>query len=176
MNLWAAVHPCTTVFSGDVIALENRARAPGQRLTSARLLSVAHEPLLETERFGQRYAASGGAAPRAAELEALGSDYSATGYTTREQADELGRLLALGPGSVLLDIGAGCGWPGLYLATAFGCSVISADPIIEGAAAARGRISGDGIESRALALLGTGEYLPIRTGSIDAIVHADVMC
>jgi hypothetical protein len=128
---------------------------------------VAHEPLLETERFGQRYAASGGAAPRAAELEALGSDYSATGYTTREQADELGRLLALGPG---------CGWPGLYLATAFGCSVISADPIIEGAAAARGRISGDGIESRALALLGTGEYLPIRTGSIDAIVHADVMC
>jgi protein-L-isoaspartate O-methyltransferase len=137
---------------------------------------VAQEPLLETERFGQRYAASCNVASRAAELEALGSDYSATGYTTREQADELGYLLALGPGSVLLDIGAGCGWPGLYLATAFGCSVISADPIIEGAAAARDRISRDGVESRALALLGTGEHLPIRTGSIDAIVHADVMC
>jgi cyclopropane fatty-acyl-phospholipid synthase-like methyltransferase len=137
---------------------------------------VAHEPILETERFGQRFAASGEAAPRAAELEALGSDYSATGYTTREQADELGRLLALGPGSVLLDIGAGCGWPGLYLATAFGCSVISADPIIEGASAARDRIGSDGIGSRALALLATGQRLPIRAGSIDAIVHADVMC
>jgi cyclopropane fatty-acyl-phospholipid synthase-like methyltransferase len=137
---------------------------------------VAHEPLLETERFGQRYGASGEAAPRAAELEALGSDYSATGYTTREQADELGRLLALGPGSVLLDIGAGCGWPGLYLATAFGCSVISVDPVIEGALAARDRIGSDGVGPRALALLATGEHLPIRPSSIDAIVHADVMC
>lgn len=137
---------------------------------------MAHEPPLETERFGQRYAASGEVGPRAAELEALGSDYSATGYTTREQADELGRLLALGPGSVLLDIGAGCGWPGLYLATAFGCSVISVDPIIEGASAALDRIGADGLGPRALALLGTGEYLPIRAGSIDAIVHADVMC
>jgi cyclopropane fatty-acyl-phospholipid synthase-like methyltransferase len=137
---------------------------------------VALEPILETERFGQRYAASGNVASQAAELEALGSDYSATGYTTREQADELGYLLALGPGSVLVDIGAGCGWPGLYLATAFGCSVVSVDPIIEGAAAARDRISRDGIESRALALLATGEQVPIRTGSIDAIVHADVMC
>jgi cyclopropane fatty-acyl-phospholipid synthase-like methyltransferase len=137
---------------------------------------VAHEPLLKTERFGQRYAASGEAAPRAAELEALGSDYRATGYTTREQADELGRLLALGPGSVLLDIGAGCGWPGLYLATAFGCSVISVDPIIEGASAALDRIGSDGLGPRALALLGTGEHLPIRPSSIDAIVHADVMC
>jgi cyclopropane fatty-acyl-phospholipid synthase-like methyltransferase len=77
---------------------------------------------------------------------------------------------------VLLDIGAGCGWPGLYLATAFGCSVISADPIIEGASAARDRIGSDGIGSRALALLATGQRLPIRAGSIDAIVHADVMC
>ncbi|MFT7393561.1 MAG: cyclopropane fatty-acyl-phospholipid synthase-like methyltransferase [Candidatus Azotimanducaceae bacterium] len=137
---------------------------------------MAREPLLETERFGQRYAASGEAAPRAAELEALGSDYSATGYTTREQADELGRLLALGPGRLLLDIGAGCGWPGLYIATAFGCSVISADPIMEGARAARERIGNDGLGLRALALLATGEHLPIRAGSIDAIVHADVMC
>jgi cyclopropane fatty-acyl-phospholipid synthase-like methyltransferase len=137
---------------------------------------VAEKSLLEGERFGPRYAVSGDAAPRTVELEALGSDYSATGYTTREQADDLGRLLELGPGSVLLDIGAGCGWPGLYLATTFGCSVISADPIMEGASAARDRIGRDGLGSRAVALLATGEQLPIRTGSIDAVVHADVMC
>ena len=144
--------------------------------TSATLLSVAKKSLLETERFGQRYAALGEAATRAAELEALGSDYSATGYTTREQADDLGRLLEVGRGGVLLDVGAGCGWPGLYLATTFGCSVISADPVVEGASAALDRIGSDGLGSRALALLATGEQLPIRSGSIDAVVHADVMC
>jgi protein-L-isoaspartate O-methyltransferase len=137
---------------------------------------VAEKSLLETERFGQRYAVSGATAPRTVELEALGSDYSATGYTTREQADDLGRLLELGPRSVLLDIGAGCGWPGLYLATTFGCSVISSDPVMEGASAALDRIGTDGLGFRALALLATGEELPIRAGSIDAVVHSDVMC
>ena len=137
---------------------------------------VAEDASLEAERFGERYAASGEVGPRAVELEALGSDYRATGYTTREQADELGRLLALGPGSVVLDIGAGCGWPGLHLASTFGCSVVSTDPIMEGAIAARDRISIDSLESRALALVATGEHLPIRTGSIDAVVHADVLC
>ncbi len=62
------------------------------------------------------------------------------------------------------------------LATAFGCSVVSCDPIMEGAAAALDRIGSDGLGSRALALLATGEQLPIRTGSVDAVVHADVMC
>jgi cyclopropane fatty-acyl-phospholipid synthase-like methyltransferase len=137
---------------------------------------VTEQSLLETERFGQRYAASGEAVPRTVELEALGSDYSATGYTTREQADQLGQLLELGPGSVLLDVGAGCGWPGLYLSTTFGCAVISTDPIMEGASVALDRIGSDGLGSRALALLATGDQLPIRTGSIDAVVHADVMC
>jgi cyclopropane fatty-acyl-phospholipid synthase-like methyltransferase len=137
---------------------------------------VAEKSLLETERFGQRYAASGEAVPRTVELEALGSDYSATGYTTREQADQLGRLLKLGPDSVLLDVGAGCGWPGLYLAATFGCAVISTDPIMEGVSVALDRIGSDGLGPQALALLATGDQLPIRTGSIDAVVHADVMC
>ena len=54
--------------------------------------------------------------------------------------------------------------------------MISVDPVIEGARAALERIDSDGLGSRALALLGTGEHLPIRPGSIDAVVHADVMC
>jgi len=143
---------------------------------SARLSIVAEQSILKAERFGQRYSVSGAGVPRTVEFEALGSDFGATGYATREQADDLGRLLELGPGSVLLDIGAGCGWPGLYLATAFGCSVISSDPIMEGATAALNRIGSDGIDSRALALLATGEQLPIRTASVDAVVHVDVMC
>ena len=155
-------------------------RSPGDgavpTATSGRLLSVTKNSLLETERFGRRYAASVAAAPQAVELEAIGSDYGATGYTTIEQADELGRLLELGPDSVLLDIGAGCGWPGLWLASRFGCLVISSDPVWEGVKVARERIGSDGLGHSALALLATGEQLPFRSGSIDAVVHADVLC
>ncbi len=147
-----------------------------KQTTSVRLPDVVERSLIETERFAQRYAMSSEANLRVVELEALGSDYQATGYTTRKQADGIGRLLALEPGKVLVDIGAGSGWPGLYLATTFGCSVISVDPIMEGCSAAFDRIDSDGLVPRALALLGSGEKLPIRSGSIDAIVHADVMC
>lgn len=137
---------------------------------------MAAKQCLDTERFEQRFESSRAAGPLATELEALGSDYGATGYTTRAQADQLGAVLGLGPGKVLLDIGAGCGWPGLYLATTFGCSVISTDPIAEGATAARDRLVHDGLRSRALAVVASGEQPPIRSGSVDAVVHSDVTC
>lgn len=134
------------------------------------------DELLDSERFAQRHEASGQAGPLAVEREALGSDYRATGYTTRAQADELGRTLDLRPGKLLVDVGAGCGWPGLYLATTFGCSVISTDPLPEGAAAARDRIVADALQDRAVSVVATGDHLPVHNGSADAIVHSDVLC
>jgi cyclopropane fatty-acyl-phospholipid synthase-like methyltransferase len=136
---------------------------------------VAPKPI-ESETLGGRYAASGNAALVAAELEALGSDYQANGYTTVAQADELGRLLGLDQGQVLLDIGSGCGWPGLHLAARHGCSVISADPIDEGGDAARQRAIADGLADRSLAVRAEGAALPIRPESVDAVVHSDVLC
>lgn len=137
---------------------------------------MAARERLETERFERRFASSQATGPAAVELEALGSDYGATGYTTRAQADQLGVLLDLRPGTVLLDVGAGCGWPGLHLATTFGCSVVSTDPIAEGATAARDRLVDDGLRSQALAVVASGEQPPIRSGSVDAVVHCDVTC
>jgi len=128
------------------------------------------------EHFDRRYAAASQAGPLAVELHALGTDYRATGYTTREQADELGRLLELTPGDVLLDLGAGCGWPGLYLSSNHGCMVISTDTVIEGSITAHDRILRDRLADRAMAIVATGDDLPIRPGSIDAVVHTDVMC
>ena len=71
------------------------------------------------------------------EGQALGTDYGSTGYTTREQANDLAVHLRLGPRSRLADIGAGSGWPGLYLAAKTGCQVVGTDLPFEGLRRAR---------------------------------------
>lgn len=130
----------------------------------------------EVERFRSRYAVSGDAALLAAELEALGTDYSANGYTTLTQADDIGDWLSLDEDDVLLDVGAGCGWPGLYLAKRHGCAVISLDPVSEGMPTLKHRALADGCGKQAWPVIGVAEAIPLRPRSIDAIVHADVLC
>jgi protein-L-isoaspartate O-methyltransferase len=130
----------------------------------------------DDERFAARYAISGNTADLAAEFDALGSDYQANGYTTREQADDLGEVLALGPGHLLLDIGSGCGWPGLYLAGRHECAVISIDPIEEGCCTTRDRGHLDGLGARSGVIRADGEAIPLRRNSVDAVVHGDLMC
>lgn len=130
----------------------------------------------DSERFGERYTHSGATGQLAAEVEALGSDYQANGYTTMGQADELGRLLGLERGHLLLDIGAGCGWPGLYLAKTHGCSVLSVDPVVEGMGIARERARNDGIDRRSWAVRARADVLPLASASVDAVVHTDLLC
>lgn len=128
------------------------------------------------ERFAARYSVSGRTADLAAEFDALGSDYQANGYTTRDQAEELGRTLGLAPGHVLLDLGSGCGWPGLYLATRHDCAVISIDPVIEGCATTRERADADGLGGRSGVIQAGAEAIPLRARSVDAVVHGDLLC
>lgn len=130
----------------------------------------------ERERFRQRYSVSGADPMLGAEFEALGSDYRANGYTTRRQAEQLGRELDLAPGRLLLDIGAGCGWPGLYLAGVHGCEVISLDPVSEGMEVALARGCADGLGRRSRAVQADAVALPLRAASVDAIVHTDLLC
>ncbi len=132
--------------------------------------------IVEAERHQQRYARAEADVLRAMEREVLDSDYLANGYTTRAQADLLGDALDLGPGRLLLDVGAGCGWPGLYLATRHGCSVVVVDPIVTGVETARRRTIDDGITDQASTAVASAEGLPFRPASVDAIVHTDVMC
>ena len=84
------------------------------------------------ERFADKYRLCCSPVRLDIERDALGADYGSTGYTTRAQADELGRLLALGPGVRLADIGSGSGWPGLYLAERTGCQVFGTDLPLDG--------------------------------------------
>jgi ubiquinone/menaquinone biosynthesis C-methylase UbiE len=113
---------------------------------------------------------------REVERRALGSDFGADGYATRTEADELARILGLGPGKRLLDVGAGQGWPGLYLARETGCTVIVTDVPFDGLAAASRRADRDGIAKRAWAIVAGGDRLPLRPASVDAVIHTDVLC
>jgi len=130
----------------------------------------------EHQRHRQRYQVATDPAVLAVEMLSLGTDYGANGHTTMEQADKIGRLLGLDHQSVLVDVGSGCGWPGLHLASTHGCSVISVDPVLEGSVMSRQRAERDGMAERSLALVGDGTQLPLRSRSVDAIVHSDTLC
>src|SRR5438067_616110 len=81
---------------------------------------------------------------------------AANGYTTVAQADELGRRLELGPGSRLLDLGTGRGWPGLYLAKQTGCSMVGTDMPVEGLAIAARRAGAEGMDERVSLIVAAG--------------------
>src|SRR5205807_6531345 len=67
------------------------------------------------EQFAERYRVGQTDDTRAVERIVIGGDWGANGYTTMAQADRLAEVLDLRPGKVLLDVGSGRGWPGLYL-------------------------------------------------------------
>ena len=128
------------------------------------------------EIFAERYAVARGDVNRRIERAVIGGDWGANGYTTVAQADELGSHLALRPGMTLLDLGAGRGWPGLYLAKSSGCNVILADLPHEGLAEAAGRAAAEGLADRVGYVVASASHLPLRAGGVDAIVSSDVLC
>src|SRR5215831_19965423 len=85
---------------------------------------------------------------REIERHVRGCDYGATSWATREQAQRSADRLALSPGLCLLEIGAGSGWPALFLATLSGCDVVLTDLPLAGLRMARERAGHDGLSSR----------------------------
>jgi SAM-dependent methyltransferase len=112
----------------------------------------------------------------AIERSVCGCDYGATSWTTRSQADRMGRHLRLRPGMRLLDLGAGSGWPGLYLCQATGCDVVLADLPLTGLRNAVRRTGMDGLLARAGILVADASSLPFAAQSFDAISHSDLLC
>ncbi len=105
-----------------------------------------------------------------------GCDYGCTSWTTRKEADDVGKMLALGPGVKFLEVGAGSGWPGLYLAKETGCDATLIDLPPEGLKAATARAEKDGLADRCRIIQGDGAALPFENESFDAIYHSDVLC
>src|SRR5262245_65911188 len=85
---------------------------------------VTREERDTRERFRDRYGEDRTEVVLQIERAVIGGDWGADGYTTMAQADVLGAALGLRTGVRLLDLGAGRGWPGLYLAVRTGCDVV----------------------------------------------------
>ena len=126
--------------------------------------------------FAQRYSVARNTANDLIERDVIGGVWGANGYTTINQADELGRRLMLCPGARLLDVGTGRGWPGLYLAQQSGCSVIGTDMPVEGLLQAAHRARREGIDDRVSLVAAAGAAQPFRSSSFDAVVLTDVLC
>jgi cyclopropane fatty-acyl-phospholipid synthase-like methyltransferase len=113
---------------------------------------------------------------REIERRVRGSDYGATSWATREQVEQSVRRLSLAAGVRLLDIGAGSGWPALFLATLSGCDVVVSDVPLSGLRIAQARAADDGLSGRCQVVAADGAALPFPDRVFDRIHHADVLC
>lgn len=110
------------------------------------------------------------------ERNVCGCDYGGTSWTTQNEADRICDLLGLRPGQRLLEVGAGSGWPGLYLAHETGCDLALVDLPFEGLQIAAQRAADDRLAGCFWIAVSDGVALPFRDQWFDAISHSDVLC
>lgn len=148
---------------------------PTRRLSRRSLeLSPAERAL--RERFEATYANSQSSVMRTVERSVCGCDYGATSWTTVDEARRVGALLALRPDQRLLDVGAGSGWPALYMAKTSGCDVALIDLPLTGLRIAAGRALADRLQGTCWIAVADGAGLPFGAATFDAISHSDVLC
>jgi SAM-dependent methyltransferase len=115
-------------------------------------------------------------AMRVLEREVLGCDFGGTSWTTKAQADEIPAALGLHRGAHLLEIGAGSGWPGIYLAQKTGCDITLLDLPVNTLRDAQQRAIEENLRSQFQAVAASGAALPFASASFEAIGHSDVLC
>lgn len=126
--------------------------------------------------FAEKYELSNLPAMREVERTVLGCDYGGTSWTTIAQAQQIIEVLKLAPGVHLLDVGAGSGWPGLFLANESGCDVTLLDMPVNALVKASARATNDGIANRVGTVAASGTALPFASDAFDYISHSDVLC
>ncbi len=126
-------------------------------------------------RFSDTYSRPETKATLLVEREVIGANVGANGYTTVAQADVLAERLALRAGMRLLDIGAGRGWPGLYLTKQTGCETIVTDLPDAGLRRAVALARRQRLQRRCGVVRADARRLPFRPRTFDAIVHTDVL-
>ena len=126
--------------------------------------------------YNARYRAAAEGPQLAIERSVCGTDYGVTSFTTAPQAERLIHQLGLRATHRVLDLGTGCGWPGLHLSLRTGCEMVGSDLPLAGLRSAGKRAIEEGISSRVDLVQSSARHLPFRARSFDAIVHADVLC
>lgn len=137
-------------------------------------LSEAEEDL--RDQFGLAYAQSHLPVMQRIERAVCGCDYGGVSWATRGEIDEVSAMLALRPGQHLMDLGAGSGWPGIYLGKQSGCDITLVDLPAEGLAVAAARAKEDQLVGACHVAVADGRALPYADKSFDAITHSDVLC
>lgn len=125
------------------------------------------------ERFQSTYSEHFSCAARRLEQAALGHAVGLHGYTTLAQAQMLAERLAPTASDLLLDMGAGRGWPGVHLARTSGCSLIALDIPVDALRAAQAQMPSASSGQLYAALVADGRTVPLAARSVDAVVHAD---
>ncbi|MCH9050873.1 MAG: methyltransferase domain-containing protein [Proteobacteria bacterium] len=139
-------------------------------------MALSPEEIAKQGRFAQTYARSQIPVILSVERLVCGCDYGGNSLTTRDEARQMAKLLGLQPGIRLLDVGAGAGWPGLYIAKETGCEAMLVDLPLSGLQVANERAAKDRILDRCWVAVADGSQMPFRDGSFDAVSHSDILC
>lgn len=126
--------------------------------------------------FAENYRLGVADVMRAVERSVCGCDYGSTSWTTRDEAAQIAELLDVSAGDRLLDIGAGAGWPGLYLSQLTGCTTVLVDLPLDGLRVAAARAAADRQTETCCMVSAAAEALPFPDSCFDAICHSDVLC
>jgi SAM-dependent methyltransferase len=128
------------------------------------------------QHFGEQYRLGQTPVMREIERVVCGCDYGGTSWTTRVEAERIARVLGLRPGRRLLEVGAGSGWPALFLARTSGCGVTLVDVPLEAIRIAAERARDDELGHVCSVAVADGAALPFSDDAFDAVSHSDVLC
>jgi len=95
-------------------------------------------------------------------------DHEIQNPTSPDKIRHIGRLLALGPESRVLDVACGKAGPALVLAAEFGCSVLGVERAPEFVEAARARVAAAGLTDRIEIVEGDASAFPLEAEAWDA--------
>ena len=134
------------------------------------------EELAQTERLELSYAKLQTDVMLAIERQVCGCDYGGNSWTTRDDVQKFEKILELQPGLRFLDLGAGSGWPGLYLAKRSGCDLTLVDLPLTGLQIAAERAFNDQLTGACCIVCANATNLPFNDGCFDALSHSDLLC
>ena len=134
------------------------------------------EEIDQRRRFEEFYERARAPVMRAIERRVCGCDYGGNSWTTEAEARRIVDILSLRPGVRLLDLGAGSGWPGLYLAKISGCDLVLSDLPLGGLRIAAERAVQDDLRGGCWLAVADAASPPFPGNSFDALSHSDLLC